>query len=366
MATDVKDGEERSRLEERQTDFQRLVSRSALEWRLTFDAIASPLLLVEPDGRIIRMNEAARDLAGTTYEVAIHRPLAVLGDCQPWKSIDPLLWEVADSGRRASLQVREGDKAWDISVSPVEGPDGARWAVVVILDISDVVRLQESLRRSETMSVLGALVAGVAHEVRNPLFGISATLDAFESKFKRRKEYQRYLEVLRDRVGRLNELMRQLLDYGKPQRLELSAVCPEEVMAAAVEACSPLAATAGVEVVLEPPAGLPRLTADRNRVVQIFQNLLENAIQHSKKGEMVVFRAEPDGENVRFLIEDSGPGFRPEDLDRMFEPFYSRRRGGTGLGLSIVQRIAEQHGGGIKAANRPEGGAVMRVVLPAA
>lgn len=365
MAIDVKDGEERARAQERQTELQRLISRSAQEWRLTFDAIASPLLLLEPDGRIIRMNEAARDLAGATYEGAIHRPLAVLGDRHPWKVVEPLLWEVADTGRRCSAQVREGEKSWDVAVSPVEGPDGGRWAVVVILDISDTVRLQESLRRSETMSVLGALVAGVAHEVRNPLFGISATLDAFESKFKRRKEYQRYLEVLRERVGRLNGLMQQLLDYGKPQRLDLAQVCPREVMAAAVEACSPLAARAGVEVVQDLPPDVPRLTVDRNRVIQIFQNLLENAIQHSPAGGTVVFRAEPAGELVRLSIEDSGPGFRPEDLDRIFEPFYSRRRGGTGLGLSIVQRIAEQHGGCITAANRPEGGAVMRVALPA-
>jgi PAS domain S-box-containing protein len=367
MATDVKDGEERSRTargEERQTELPRLSRRSALEWRLTFDAIASPLLLVEPDGRIIRMNEAARDLAGATYEGAIHRPLAVLGDRHPWKAVEPLLWEVADTGRRANAQVRDREKAWDISVSPVEGPDGGRWAVVVVLDISEVVRLEESLRHSETMSVLGALVAGVAHEVRNPLFGISATLDAFESKFKRRKEYQRYVEVLRDRVGRLNELMHQLLDYGKPQRLNLAEVNPAEVMGAAVEACSPLAAKAGVEVVRELGSDVPWLTVDRNRVVQIFQNLLENAIQHSPKGGQVTFRAEPEGENVRFSIEDSGPGFRPEDLDRMFEPFYSRRRGGTGLGLSIVQRIAEQHGGGSRTARTcgrgPRGGSPAR------
>ncbi len=353
--------------EERQAELQRLISRSALEWRLTFDAIAFPLLLVELDGRIIRMNEAARDLGGVSDEGAIHHPLAVLGEGHPWRAIRWLLAEVAQTDRRASTQTRgEDGRTWDVSVSPVLGPDRDRWAVVVIVDVTDTVRLQERLRRSETMSAMGGLVAGVAHEVRNPLFGISATLDAFESKFKRRTEYKRYLEVLRERVERLNLLMRQLLDYGKPSRLDLGEACPHEVMTSAIVACAPLAHQAGVEIAHEADRSLPRLVVDRHRVVQIFQNLLENAIQHSPAGGRVFFRAQApeDGAAVRFSVEDGGPGFRPEDLDRLFEPFFSRRRGGTGLGLSIVQRIAEQHGGEVVAANRPEGGAVMTVTLP--
>jgi PAS domain S-box-containing protein len=352
--------------EDRQAELQRLISRSALEWRLTFDAIASPLLLLEMDGRIIRMNEAARELGGLSYEGAIHHPLAVLGDGQPWRAVRALLAEVAESDRRASAQAhREEGQTWDVSISPVVGPDRDRWAVVVILDITDTARLQERLRRSETMSAMGSLVAGVAHEVRNPLFGISATLDAFESKFKRRTEYRRYLDVLRERVGRLNELMRQLLDYGKPPRFDLGEACPQEVVTAAIVACAPLADQAGVEIAQATEPGLPRLVVDRSRVVQVFQNLLENAIQHSQTGGRVVIRAQAAGEGVvRFAVEDSGPGFRAADLDRLFEPFFTRRRGGTGLGLSIVQRIAEQHGGEVVAANRPGGGAVMTVTLP--
>ena len=366
MTPDLAGGEERRRNEERQAELQRLISRSALEWRLTFDAIPSPLLLVEADGRILRMNEAARELGGVSYEGAIHNPLAVLGDGPPWRLVRALLPEVPAAGKRVSAQGRdEAGRTWDVSISPVSGPEGGAWCVVVIVDVTDTVRLQESLRRSETMSAMGALVAGVAHEVRNPLFGISATLDAFESKFKRRVEYRRYVDVLRERVGRLNGLMQQLLDYGKPPRLDLADACPREVMVAAADACVPLAVQAGVEIDLEAAPGVPRLKIDRGRIVQVLENLLENAVQHSPKGSLVRCRAQSAEAGVRFAVEDGGPGFRPEDLDRLFEPFYTRRRGGTGLGLSIVQRIVEQHGGQVSAANRPEGGAVMTVTLPA-
>jgi signal transduction histidine kinase len=346
---------------------QALISRSALEWRLTFDALDFPLLLLEMDGRIVRMNEAARALAGVAFEAAIHRLLEVLGEGQPWPTVRHLLARVTATGERAGEQTRdEHGLVWDVTLSPVVGPDGDRWGIVVIRDITDRVRLQESLRHSETMSAMGALVAGVAHEVRNPLFGISATLDAFEARFKRRTEYRRYVDVLKERVARLNELMQQLLDYGKPARLDLAPAPPRQAMGAAAVACAPLAARAGVEVVLDVAPDLPSPKLDRNRIVQVFQNLLENAIQHSPPGGCVTFRAElvADGTAVRFTVEDGGPGFRSEDLGRAFEPFFTRRRGGTGLGLSIVQRITEQHGGHVAAANRPGGGGAVTVSLP--
>jgi len=100
----------------------------------------------------------------------------------------------------------------------------------------------------------------------------------------------------------------------------------------------------------------------------VFKNLVENAIQHTAAGGSVTVVAEPvfEGEDawIDCIVADSGSGFRMEDLPRIFEPFFTKRRGGTGLGLSIVRRIVEQHAGTVTAANRPEGGAVMRVRLP--
>lgn len=354
-----------------------LLRNSATEWRLTFDALAHPLLLIEIDGRVVRLNRAARDLAAVDYEDAVDHPVSVLGDNQPWRAIRELLAEVAKSGAESSVRTRDGQgRSWDISMSPViTSPEGQRGVVVVARDITDLVRLQESLRRSETMSAMGALVAGVAHEVRNPLFGISATLDAFESRFGSKKDFRRYFDVLQVEVRRLSELMHQLLEYGKPTRLDLAEVSADEILAKACAACGPLAEKAGVTIVpelCEGTAELPPVQVDRGRISQVFLNLLENAIQHSPRGGSVVVRAESslsDAEEaerpgVRFVVEDSGPGFLPGDLHHVFEPFFTRRRGGTGLGLSIVQRVVEQHGGEVVAANRPGGGAAIRVFLP--
>jgi len=102
----------------------------------------------------------------------------------------------------------------------------------------------------------------------------------------------------------------------------------------------------------------------------VFENLIDNAIQHSPRGGKVRVRVRQTERSGRPLVEarveDSGNGFRPDDLDRVFEPFFTRREGGTGLGLSIVHRILDEHSGTIEAANRPEGGAVITLRLPPA
>src|SRR5262249_59300834 len=111
--------------------------------------------------------------------------------------------------------------------------------ILVAREITGVVLLQEKLHHGRTMSAMGSLVAGVAHEVRNPLFGISATLDAFEARFGQRAEYQQYVSVLRGELARLSHLMGDLLEYGKPTTLEFSEGALSDVVAEAVaSACA--------------------------------------------------------------------------------------------------------------------------------
>jgi signal transduction histidine kinase len=229
-------------------------------------------------------------------------------------------------------------------------------------------QLETSLRRAETMSAMGALVAGVAHEVRNPLFGVLSVLDAMEARFGERTDLQRYFPVLREEAGRLTRLMQELMEYGKPPNRELIPGPVEEVLADTLRHNETMAATNGVRLVGRIPDALPPVRLDRDRLFRVFHNLLENAIQHSKPSDEVVLEIRILGTNgqrwIECLVADSGPGFPADDLPHVFEPFFTRRRGGTGLGLSIVHQIAQEHGGDIVAANRPEGGALMTVRLP--
>jgi len=231
--------------------------------------------------------------------------------------------------------------------------------------------LERELRRSELMSAMGSLVAGVAHEVRNPLFGISSIIDALQARvagFGASGEYARHMVLLRTELQRLTRLMQDLLDYGKPPSLELVPVALEEVVRAAMSACEAAAARQYVHVTQQIRASGVAVMIDRTRVVQVFQNLLDNAIQYTPAEGKVTLTVDCVNERgarwVRCRVEDSGPGFSDEDLSRVFEPFFTRRHGGTGLGLSIVLRIVEAHRGTVRAENRPGGGAAVEVRLP--
>jgi signal transduction histidine kinase len=232
------------------------------------------------------------------------------------------------------------------------------------------VKLEAALRRSETMSAMGALVGGVAHEVRNPLFAISSMLDAMDARFKDREEYRRYTDVLREETNRLNKLMTELLQYGRPVEAELSPGLLPEVIAESVHGCSALAEQTKVKIVNDVRTNDACVMMDRTRLAQVFQNLLQNAIQHSPSGASVTIETckiqDDEQEWIACAVKDAGSGFAKEDLSRIFEPFFTKRQGGTGLGLSIVQRIVEEHGGTIAARNGPAGGAIMEVRLPVA
>jgi signal transduction histidine kinase len=271
-------------------------------------------------------------------------------------------------GYEAQVTDETTGRTWNVAGSLCADPGEAERVILVASDITQVLELQASLRRSETLSAMGTLVAGVAHEARNPLFGISANLDALEAQSAGLSAHTETVQYMRQALNRLSALMQQLLDYGKPPGQDLVSGLLQGVIAEAIDACRPLAERAGVLMDNHLGEPLPELRMDRARLVQLFENIIENAVQHSHRGDAVVVEGDVVQEGGHSWIEcrviDRGPGFGKDDAGRVFEPFFTRRRGGTGLGLSIVQRIVQDHGGGVAALNHPGGGAMMRVRLP--
>jgi PAS domain S-box-containing protein len=226
-------------------------------------------------------------------------------------------------------------------------------------DITERRRAEESLR---------ALVGGVVHEIRNPVYGISINLDALEATFGDDARYAPFVSALRESAERISSLMNDLRDYGEPRTLNPEPCNVRALLDAAWRSCEAAAGVAPrVRLDLEDPDLVLPLNA--RRMHQVFRNLIENALQHASGGDalrVAARRTRAAGHDWwAFTVDDDGPGFEAEALARAFEPFFTRRPGGTGLGLSIVKRVVEEHGGTVEASNRPEGGARVVVRLPA-
>jgi PAS domain S-box-containing protein len=348
---------ERNAIERAQRELLDVVHRAASEWSETFDSISSPIVILSEDGRVERLNHAALALTDAReFREVIGRPAASLGGAWLWDHI------AAARGPMALRIASDDGREWDV-VANVWSSGGR--TTIVASDVTAIARMHEELQRSERMSAVGALVAGVAHEVRNPLFGISATLDAFEARHGE-QQFQPYTAALRQQLNRMNELMHDLLQFGRPVPPVLVPGSLPAVLMSARASVRHLCKEADVRLKLDVPPELRSARMDSQRLLQVFENLLKNAVQHSPRGGEVEMRAWNDDaqRSVVIVVEDRGQGFAEEDLPRIFEPFFTRRRGGTGLGLSLVQRIVEDHNGRIVPSNREGGGASIAVSLP--
>lgn len=378
----------RRRAEEAEQKMQNGLRRSALEWQITFDAIELPILIFNTNGRIEKINAVGKSLVRSSDDnqdgEVIGKTLDVIGNVEPWAVAKELLNEVRKTRTALCRRAVENlsGRTWEISANPTPDPDiidgDEDYIVLVLREITSLVQMQASLHRNETMSLLGSLVSGVAHEVRNPLFGISSAVDAMEKRFGSEVALENYLEPLRDQVDRLSNLMKDLLDYGRPTKYELTPGDIPEVIMQAITASSPLAQNAKITIDnrtigyqyrnKKKKSIIAPVLIDEKRLVQVYLNLLENAIQHSHQhGTVVLVTEEVEVDSklwVQTSIVDCGPGFCEEDMSRLFEPFFTRRPGGTGLGLPIVQKIVEAHGGTVTPSNLSSGGAIITVRLP--
>jgi len=337
------------------------------EWRRTFDAVNTPIVITRSDGSVVRANRAACELSGLREIEVVGKNIGEMGIHEPWRTASQMVNYISDERSGTSTETRDNaGRTWDINIAYFSDErDRAERYILVFWNITGTVELQESLRRSETMSAMGKIVAGVAHEVRNPLFGISATLDAFAEELSR-PGYTECAAALTGEVKRLTNLMQDLLEYGKPSALHIERGNLHDI----IEEVAHHHAQSGIVIANDVPDRLPALLMDRSRIRQVFENLIENAEQHAPEGSLVrVIGSVVDHSGRQWVecrVEDSGAGFSPEDLDRVFDPFFTRREAGTGLGLSIVQRIVHDHSGKVFAGNRPQGGAVIRILFPLA
>ncbi|MBA3007459.1 MAG: PAS domain S-box protein [Proteobacteria bacterium] len=325
------------------------------------------LIVTDSEGKILLCNQFAEQMAsvvenevvGAVPESVLAPALAQALDDQQIATAGPVQKEILLTdvkGEMRTLQLH--------SRSVVDSDGTSAGVMLLIQDLSQVKSLEEELRRSERLAALGKMAAGVAHELRNPLSSIKGLAILLKSRFQEKSSDQETADILVQEVERLNRSIGELLDYARPQKLNKDNIRPEEVVHKAVSLIRIDAESMGVMVKVLMEDNLSLLSADQDKLNQVFLNLFLNSIQAMEQGGQLDIQVMKQGRNILFTVKDTGCGVNKEDLSRIFDPYFTTKPEGTGLGLAMSMKIIEEHGGTMTFQSEPDLGTTVVVTLP--
>ncbi|WP_249593953.1 transporter substrate-binding domain-containing protein [Peribacillus frigoritolerans] len=235
-------------------------------------------------------------------------------------------------------------------------------AVVNFFDSTEQKQLERKVAQDDRLRSLGQLVAGIAHEIRNPLTSILTYTQLLPKKFASADFRTFFSEQVTSEITRLNTLINDLLDYARPKKSEPVTFSLNEAMAGIELLLKPKIKEKNLSIVRE-FAGDIQATADTQQIKQVLVNVILNAIQASNTGGTLIFRAYYRDVFTVIEIEDEGIGISEEDIDKIFEPFYTRKPNGVGLGLSITYQLVKENDGTIETRSEVGKGTVVTICL---
>lgn len=344
----------------------RKLEAGRMSWVAMADAVPVALCLIDARGRVERANRAFAELLGVDL-------IGLLG--RPWPGLVPPGWvegisaALSAPSRRREIELRAGDRTFAVGGYPVQGASTPTW-LVVFEDQTERRRLQHQLVQSEKMSAIGQLIAGVAHDLNNPLASVVGFADLLAESEDVPTRLREPLRVIRDEADRAAGIVHNLLGFARQQERQRRPVSLRKVLTATLTLLRNQLMALNVEVGLELEHDLPEVTADPNQIQQVFVNLISNAAQaiaSTERPGTVTIRGRRRDNGVAIEIIDDGPGMEAEVAGRVFEPFFTTKPegAGTGLGLSIGQGIVKEHGGRITLVTAPHAGSTFTVELPA-
>jgi signal transduction histidine kinase len=226
------------------------------------------------------------------------------------------------------------------------------------------LKLKEQLSRAKHLSSLGEMVAGVSHEVRNPLGIISSSAELLKKKMPLEDTVSRIPDIIIEESNRLNDIITDFLNYARPREPNLFPCRVANVIDKNIEYLSWQLKEQGFDIRSHYDPDLPIIHADADMLYQAFLNVLINAMQAMPDGGDIDITVKAGDNSLWIAFEDQGPGITTEAMEKMWDPFFTTKDKGTGLGLGIVKNIIEAHNGNIRIDNRPEGGTRVSVRLP--
>lgn len=260
---------------------------------------------------------------------------------------------------------QRGEMYLNFESSPLRAPNGSVQGVVFVFeDITHEVLMEMEMQRFRQLAAVGQLASTIAHELRNPLSSIRASAQHLRSEYSSNPELCEFLNIIIDEVDMLNTRTTEFLRFARPVEPVFQEVNLSDLIRGTVQFMQSYMEEQGVRVEVE--VAVPfSITADPNQLKEALRNLIINAVQAMPEGGVLSLVAQPEpSDRVSISVRDTGVGIPPENLDRIFTPFFTTKAKGSGLGLANVQKIAESHGGTISVQSQVGVGTVVRLLLP--
>jgi PAS domain S-box-containing protein len=339
------------------------------------ESIREGLLLLNPDLTVEKINHTAETMLGYTLQEAKGQPveLILIGS----ESVSPIL-RIANSGvstldiGEIRLYRRSGEEfPAVISVIPISNHHQVLLLLILVSDLSEQELIQEQAQQLEEHAFLGELMAIFAHEVRNPINNISTGLELMALDLTEQDPNRDIIHRLQGDCDRLEDLTKSILTFSKPNEYTMVQVEIEPLLKRMLDHYKQRMVRFHIEPQLQVEEDIPEIRGNFRALEQVFTNLISNAIQAmSETGGRLAVKIQVDDEilgreTVQISIADTGPGIPDEDIEHLFQPFYTTKRTGTGLGLAISKRIITAHKGTINVKSFP-GGTIFQVRIPAA
>lgn len=318
-----------------------------------FVSINSGIIVVNETGKVLTANPYALNKFGFTLE-------ELTGD--NLDTFIPGLLSAATETRGEGVFVLSNQREINLgfSMSQLQYCDDMSGKIILFRDMTEIVSLRNELDRNEYFSTIGKMASWIAHEVRNPIFVI-ATIAKILLKQTKDSEQEKFVSSILKETKSLNNLVEDLLIYGRPLELKLERVLISKVISEIVEGMESFTSEFGGVINIESDNNEVVADIDKERLKQVLYNLIKNSLEAGATRVTIAMNS-----NIKMIlisVIDNGKGIKPTHIDKMFIPFITTKKGGTGLGLSICKKIVEDHGGNIQISSEPDKGVKIQIEL---
>lgn len=324
-------------------------------------SVSDAIIVINSDKIITELNKSAETLFETSSEMLLGKELEeILGEnCSNTFISESKIEQI-------ECKIMSKNKELLISKSKFLDEKGNQNTVLVIKDLTELKKMERQIARSNEMNAMGQLASGVAHEIRNPLNSIATIVQQLDKDFEPindKEEFHSLAKIVSKEVQRMNKTIENFLRFSKPEPIEKSKFEFEELTNSISEQFAPLFREKGIEF-LHKEKWNGTVNWDKNQIRQVLINLIKNSIESIQNAGKIELSTTKIDKNIVIKLNDNGEGIPKENLQKIFNLYFTSKAKGTGIGLSIIQRIVNEHDGIITVESSPENGTTFTITIP--